>query len=98
MLSFSPLIGFRPHFRIEIIEPDQVVLFSEDTHFLLQGEFYVTLTRILKVKPASRLDIIEMFKKEFSKEFIHKGIQKLISKGFIGEIDEDTPKNIASFW
>lgn len=89
---------FKPHYAVEIIEPAQIVLFSEDKHFLLQGEIYVALAKLLETKPESKNTIFKHLKKAYSEEFIKKAIQRLTSKGFIAEHADGIPKNIAAFW
>lgn len=98
ILNETSRLTFKPHYLVEIIEPAQVVLFSEDKHFLLQGEIYVALAQLLEKKPESKNAIFENLKREYSEELIQQALQRLTSKGFIAEHADSIPSNIAAFW
>jgi hypothetical protein len=40
-MNTTPLLAFKPHFLVEIIEPEQVILFSEDKHYLLNENIFL---------------------------------------------------------
>jgi len=92
------LVHFKPNFHVEIINSEQVVLFSEDQHHLLQGSVYVAIAQKICKSPASEKDIVDNLLGNFSNEWIQEALRRLKRKGFITEYCDNIAKNIVAFW
>ncbi len=62
----SSLLTFKPHFHVEIMDHEQVVLFSEDRHHSLKGRIYIAIAELLNTSPTSRDSIFRSLAKNFS--------------------------------
>lgn len=92
------LIGFREHFHIEIFDSEKVVLLSEDSYHLLQGQLYVELARLLSTGPKSTENIFTALKKNYNDQTIQTAIDRLMIKAFITKYQTSTPKSDSGFW
>jgi len=92
------LMQFKPHFNVEIIDCEQVVLFSEDKHHLLQGSTYVAIAELIRSSPMSEEAIIEKLLRKFPLECIQETLLRLKKKGFFSKLCNKTAKNVLAFW
>ncbi len=92
------LMHFKPNFHVEIIDSEQVVLFSEDQHHLLQGPIYVAIAEMICNGPASEKDVVDNLLAKFSNEWIQEALNRLKRKGFITKYCDNVAKNIMAFW
>ena len=90
------LLNFAPHFQLEILDSQKIVLFSEDKHHLLSGQIYVEIAKILKKGPIHEKKLFKHLS-QFPQQIIRIALDKLKTKRFI-TFYTDTPKNIAAFW
>jgi ribosomal protein S12 methylthiotransferase accessory factor len=97
-MNVGDLLCFKPHFNVEIVDSEQVVLFSEDKQHLLKGFIYAAIAEILKVNPVSEKTIFDNLLKKFSFECIQEALTRLKSKKFITKHEEMVQKNIKAFW
>lgn len=89
---------FKPHFHVEIIDCEQLVLFSEDKHHLLQGSIYVAIAELIHSGPMPEATIIEILLPKFPLECIQEAFSRLKKKGFFSKSCNKTTKNILAFW
>ncbi len=92
------LTCFKPNFNIEILDNEQVVLFSEDRHHLLKGSIYVAIAEIIRFTPLSEQDIIDNLSRKFPVELTKEALRRLKTKNFTVKNCNKTPKNITGFW
>jgi oxazoline/thiazoline synthase len=91
-------LHFSPHFHIEILDSEQVVLFSEDRYHLLRGFIYVEIARILHKDHLLEQDLKNQLLSRFSSEDVQEALNRLQNKNFIIPYHESAQKNIAAFW
>ncbi len=92
------LMQFKPHFHVEIIDSEQLVLFSEDKHYLLQGSIYVAIAELIHSGPMPEEAIIEILLPKFPFECIQEAFSRLKKKGFFSKFCNKTAKNVLAFW
>jgi len=92
------LMQFKPHFHLEIIDSEKLVLFSEDKHHLLQGSIYVAIAELIQTGPMPEEAIIEVLLPKFSLECIQEAFSRLKKKGFFSKFCSKTAKNVLAFW
>jgi ribosomal protein S12 methylthiotransferase accessory factor len=88
---------FKPHFCIEIVQPDAVYLLSEGSSTVLKGRLYCQLTPFLNGNYTVE-EIISKLKGKVPITSIYYALQKLKSKGYITEAVGNLSPNIAAFW
>ncbi|CDZ79839.1 bacteriocin biosynthesis docking SCAFFOLD, SagD family [Candidatus Rubidus massiliensis] len=93
-----PLIQFKSHFRLEIIDCEQLVLFSEDKHHLLQGSVYVEIAKLIISNPISEETIIKNLLPKFPLKLLQEAFSRLRKKGFLTDFCNKIEKNILAFW
>lgn len=87
---------FRPHFHVEIIEPDTVYLLSEQSYFALTGRLYCQLAPFLDGNHTVG-EIISKLNGQVPFISIYYALNQLKSKGYITEAI-DIPPEVATFW
>lgn len=92
------LMQFKPNFHIEIIDCEQLVLFSEVKQHLLQGSIYVAIADLIHSCPMTEEIITENLLPKFPLECIQEAFIRLKKKGFVSKFCNKTPKNILAFW
>lgn len=92
------LLHFKPNFHVEIIDCEQLVLFSEDKQHLLRGSIYVAIAKLIRSCPMSEEIIIENLLPKFPLECIQEALTRLKKKGFVSRFCNETPTNILAFW
>lgn len=89
----------KKNYHIEILDPKRVVLFTEDTHFLLTGELYVQIVRILQKEKTQKRNIIALLENAFLSTHIEHALERLLSKNFIQECKPSQENDAYSaFW
>lgn len=81
-LIHSALI-FKSNFIIEILDAERVALISEDKQFLLKGQLYVALAKLLLKRCLSEKDITLHLSQTFPNSAIHHAISQLKKKKYI---------------
>lgn len=89
---------FKPHFHVEIIDCEQLVLFSEDKRHWLRGSIYVEIARLILSRPMSEEIITESLLPKFPLGCIQEALIRLKKKGFVSKFCNKTPKNVLAFW
>lgn len=92
------LLQFKPNFHISIIDCEQLVLFSEDKHHLLQGSIYVAIAELIHSCPMSEEVITETLLPKFPLECIKEAFIRLKKKGFLSKFSDKIPRNVSAFW
>lgn len=92
------LLQFKQNFHVEIVDSEQVVLFSEDNYFLLAGAIYAAIARILVHNPMSEEAITESLLSKFPLNCIKDAFNRLHTKEFLSIFCNKTPKNVSAFW
>ncbi|MCA1992314.1 MAG: TOMM precursor leader peptide-binding protein [Coleofasciculus sp. S288] len=88
---------FKPHFHVEVIEPDTVYLLSEQSHFALTGRLYCQLAPLLDGNHTVG-QIISELKEQVPFTSIYYALNKLKSKGYITDAIAPVPPEVAAFW
>lgn len=88
---------FKPHFCVEIVQPDTVYLLSEESSTVLNGRLYCQLAPFLEGNYTVG-EIISKLKEHVPFTSIYYALQKLKSKGYITEAVDNLPPNVAAFW
>lgn len=91
-------LQFSPFFHIEVIDNEQVVLFSEDRYHLLRGSIYVSIARMLIEEYLTEQQLKDHLLSKFSSNDIHEALNRLKNKSFIIPYRSAVNKNIAAFW
>ncbi len=89
---------FKPNFHVEILDSEQLVLFSEDKHHLLRGSIYVAIGKLIHIGPRPEEEIAKELLPKFPLEFIREALKRLKQKGFVSNLCDQAPKNILAFW
>jgi len=87
---------FKSHFEVEILEPDVVLLFSEDGCIPLQGRLTTLLAPFVDGKHTLD-DIVEKVKGRATFVDVHYGLSLLERAGVLIEGDETEPPGVAAF-
>ena len=88
---------FKPHFHVEVVEPETVYLLSEQGHFALGGRLYVQLAPLLDGRHTVD-EIVQQLKAEVSILAIYHALVYLESKGYLTEADYTLSDSEAAFW
>lgn len=90
---------FKEHFQVEVIEPHNVFLLTEDNQWLLQGNLYARLAPLLSNGHNFTVNqLASHLKEEFSQIEVFLAISQLEKKGYITESDNNVAPTTASFW
>jgi bacteriocin biosynthesis cyclodehydratase domain-containing protein len=89
---------FKQNFHVELIDSEQLVLFSEDKHHLLRGSIYVAIAELIRAVPMSEEVITDKLLPKFPREFVREALDRLKNKGFTSDICDQTPTNVSAFW
>jgi ribosomal protein S12 methylthiotransferase accessory factor len=87
---------FKPHFHVEIVEPNNVYLMSEQGHIALSGRIYVLLAPLLNGQHTVN-EIVDRLKEHTSLFGIYHALTNLESQGYLTEA-ADIPDEVAAFW
>lgn len=86
----------KPHFHVEVVEPNTVYLMGEQEHFALSGRIYVLLAPLLDGQHTVN-EITEQLKEHTSLFGIYHALTRLQSQGYLTEA-VDAPNEVAAFW
>ncbi len=87
---------FKSHFHVEIIEPDMVLLLSEDDCIPLRGRLTTVLAPFVDGKHTLD-DILEELKGRATLADVRYGLSWLEKAGVVVEGDETEPLGVAAF-
>jgi oxazoline/thiazoline synthase len=88
---------FKPHFHVEVVEPETVYLLSEQGNLALRGRLYVQLAPLLDGRHTVD-EIVQQLKAEVSILAIYHALVHLESKGYLTEADYTLNDSEAAFW
>lgn len=88
---------FKPHFHIEVAEPETVYLLSEQGNFALSGRLYCQLAPLLNGRHTVN-EIVKQLQGQVSAAAIYYALMLLTNKGYITEADDTIPPEVAAFW
>ncbi len=89
---------FQPHFHVECLDDERVLLFSEDQHYLLRGKIHRKIASIFLNSSVDESTLFANLSTNFRHEDIKKAFLNLKEKGFIAKHIENVPVNVAGFW
>jgi ribosomal protein S12 methylthiotransferase accessory factor len=87
---------FRPHFHVEIVPGEGVVLLSETRHSLLRGRLYELLVPWLDGRTAD--DVCARLRSEASAAEVYYALTQLERKGYLCEEEPALPATQAALW
>lgn len=90
-------LQFKPHFHIEVAEPETVYLVSEQGNFALSGRLYCQLAPLLDGRHTIS-EIINQLQGQVSTAAIFHALMLLKNKGYITEAVDTLPSEVAAFW
>ena len=88
---------FKPHFHVEVIEPNSVYLLSEHEHHALSGRLYTLLAPLLNGE-YNVDDIVRHLEAEVSMLAVYNALTRLESQGYLTEAEPIIPPPQAAFW
>lgn len=90
-------IRFKESFHVEILEPDEVFLFSENGVNLLKGKVYSAIAKKIKDRALTEEDLLDELEESFSHAEIYYALERLFHGNFLTK-DEALAKGWASFF
>jgi oxazoline/thiazoline synthase len=87
---------FRPHFHVEVVPGEGVVLMSDTRHFLLRGRLYELLAPLLDGRATT--DVCEQLRGHASPAEVYYALMQLERKNYLCERDSPLPAGQAAFW
>ncbi|MEM9214509.1 MAG: TOMM precursor leader peptide-binding protein [Cyanobacteria bacterium P01_F01_bin.150] len=87
----------KPHYRVEIIEPKQVYLLSEQASHALTGQLYCQILPLLDGKNTLD-DIVKILDGDVPPDYIDFVLNRLNEKGYLTEAVPELSPEIAAFW
>lgn len=87
----------KPHYRVEIIEPKQVYLLSEQSSHALTGQLYCQILPLLNGQNTLE-DITQTLEGQVPPEYIDYVLNRLSEKGYLTEAAPDLSPEVAAFW
>jgi ribosomal protein S12 methylthiotransferase accessory factor len=87
---------FRPHFHVEIVPGEGVVLLSETRHSLLRGRLYELVAPCLDGRTAD--DVCARLRAEASAAEVYYALTQLERKGYLCEEEPALPAAQAALW
>lgn len=91
------LISISPQFTVHVIDPQQLLLLSEQRSFRLKGKLYVALLPYLN-GTRTVAQIYEAFEKRAPRELIHKALTNLLEKKFAIYVAQHLPVATQAIW
>ncbi|MEM7113883.1 MAG: TOMM precursor leader peptide-binding protein [Chloroflexota bacterium] len=88
---------FKPHFYVEIAEPDRVYLLSEKEKFVLKGRLYSCLAPLLNGERTVD-DIVALLRPTVSFLAIYRALTQLETRGYLVEGGWPMADETAAFW
>ncbi|NEO72713.1 MAG: TOMM precursor leader peptide-binding protein [Moorea sp. SIO3H5] len=96
-MNMEPLLQIRPHYRVEIIEPNHVYLLAENATHALTGEFYCHLMPLLDGQYTYE-EICERLTDHADRDQVAYVIENLYDKGYIAAKVPELSDAAAAFW
>lgn len=87
----------KPHYQIEVVEPKQVYLLSEQSTHVLTGQLYCQILPLLDGKHSLE-QIVQKLDGEIKPEHINHVLDRLNSKGYLTEGKSNLSPQAAGFW
>ena len=87
---------FRPHFQVEVVPGEGVVLLSDTRHSLLRGRLYELVAPWLDGRTAG--DVCERLRGEASPAEVYYALTQLERKGYLCEEEPALPAAQAALW
>src|SRR5262249_44673055 len=87
---------FRPHFHVEVMPGEGVILLSEARHFLLRGRLYEWIPPRLDGRTAD--NVCEQLRGNASPAEIFYALNHLERKGYLCENEETLPACQSALW
>ncbi len=87
----------KPHFRIEIIEPEHVYLLAENSTHVLTGELYCQVIPLLDGNHTID-EIISTLEGQVEPEDINYALERLEDKGYLSETFPELTAEESAFW
>jgi ribosomal protein S12 methylthiotransferase accessory factor len=88
---------FRPHFHVQVVEPEHVFLVSETNTHVLDGAIYQHLAPLLTGEHAID-DLMEVLADRVGAPELFYALHRLERRGYIVEADEHVPRPTAAYW
>jgi oxazoline/thiazoline synthase len=88
---------FKPHFQVEIVQPNTVYLLSEESSIALTGNLYCQLAPLLDGNHTIS-EIIAQLKGKVDFNSIYYAINKLKTKNYLTENFNQQPRHVSAFW
>ena len=93
----TTLPQIKPHYRVEIVEPKQVYLLSEQSSHALTGQLYCQILPLLNGQNTLE-DITQTLEGQVPPEYIDYVLNRLSEKGYLTEAAPDLSPEVAAFW
>jgi bacteriocin biosynthesis cyclodehydratase domain-containing protein len=87
---------FRPHFHVEVLPGEGVILLSEARHFLLRGRLYELVAPCLDGRTAD--NVCEQLRANASPAEVYYALSQLERKGYVCEKEETIPAGQSALW
>ena len=87
----------KPHYRVEVIEPKQVYLLSEQSSHALTGQLYCQIVPLLNGQN-TLADIVQVLDGEVPPDYIAFVLNRLNEKGYLTEAAPNLSPEVAAFW
>ena len=87
---------FRPHFHVEVMPGEGVILLSEARHFLLRGRLYELLAPHLDGRTAE--NVCEQLRANASPAEVFYALSQLERKGYVCEEEDALPAGECALW
>jgi ribosomal protein S12 methylthiotransferase accessory factor len=87
---------FRPHFHVELMPGDGVLLLSDAKHSLLRGRLYELIAPFLDGRTSD--DVCEQLRANVSPAEVYYALMQLERKGYVCEDEEGLPSGQSALW
>jgi ribosomal protein S12 methylthiotransferase accessory factor len=87
---------FRPHFHVELMPGDGVLVLSDARHSLLRGRLYELIAPCLDGRTSD--DVCEQLRANVSPAEVYYALTQLERKGYICEDEEGLPSGQSALW
>jgi bacteriocin biosynthesis cyclodehydratase domain-containing protein len=89
--------SFKPHYHVEVVEGDGVVLISEKGHAILRGRLYELMTPLLDGR-RSVDEIAYRLRDHAHSPEVYDALSQMETQGYLDEGSETMPASEAAFW
>lgn len=88
---------FKDCFHVEIVEPENVFLLTEDAYWILSGRIYKNLAPLLTGQHTVE-EIVRQLDGQVNPPEVYYALTQLEAKGYLMEADGQVPSEQAAFW